>query len=104
MKDRTDPTNRDTVPAMLTPGEFVVNKEATQMYADQLKAMNNSGLALRAKRNGVPGFNEGGKAEGNWWTNLVGSADYYKEKDKAQKQKWKESLETGVPMYSGREI
>lgn len=60
MKDRTDPTNRDTVPAMLTPGEFVVNKEATQMYADQLKAMNNSGLALRAKRNGVPGFNEGG--------------------------------------------
>ena len=60
MKDRTDPTNRDTVPAMLTPGEFVVNKEATQMYADQLKAMNNNGLALRAKRNGVPGFNEGG--------------------------------------------
>ncbi len=47
---------------MLTPGEFVVNKEATQMYADQLKAMNNSGLALRAKRNGVPGFNEGGIA------------------------------------------
>ena len=62
MKDRTDPTNRDTVPAMLTPGEFVVNKEATQMYADQLKAMNNSGLALRAKRNGVPGFNKGGIA------------------------------------------
>jgi spore germination cell wall hydrolase CwlJ-like protein len=47
---------------MLTPGEFVVNKEATQMYADQLKAMNNSGLALRAKRNGVPGFNKGGIA------------------------------------------
>ena len=62
MKDRTDPTNRDTVPAMLTPGEFVINKEATQMYADQLKAMNNSGLALRAKRNGVAGFNEGGIA------------------------------------------
>jgi spore germination cell wall hydrolase CwlJ-like protein len=62
MKDRTDPTNRDTVPAMLTPGEFVVNKEATQMYADQLKAMNNNGLALRAKRNGIPGFNEGGIA------------------------------------------
>ena len=53
MKDLTDPTNRDTVPAMLTPGEFVINKEATQMYADQLKAMNNSGLALRAKRNSI---------------------------------------------------
>ena len=114
MKDRTDPTNRDTVPAMLTPGEFVVNKEATQMYADQLKAMNNNGLALRAKRNsmvgvppaegGVPQFNEGGEAKGNWWTNLVGDAGYWKEKDKAQKQKWKESLETGVPMYSGREM
>ncbi len=64
MKDRTDPTNRDTVPAMLTPGEFVVNKEATQMYADQLKAMNNSGLALRAKRNSMvgvpPNYNTGG--------------------------------------------
>ena len=35
---------------------------------------------------------------------MVGSADYYKEKDKAQKAKWKESQETGVPMYSGREM
>ena len=69
MKDRTDPTNRDTVPAMLTPGEFVINKEATQMYSDQLKAINNSGLALRAKRNSmvvpqargsIPKYNTGG--------------------------------------------
>ena len=28
--DLTDPTNRDSVPAMLTPGEFVVNKDAEQ--------------------------------------------------------------------------
>ena len=114
MKDRTDPTNRDTVPAMLTPGEFVVNKEATQMYADQLKAMNNNGLALRAKRNsmvgvppaegGVPQFNEGGEAKGNWWTNLVGSSDYWDKKNQEAKERWAESRRTGEPIYSPREI
>ena len=67
MKDRTDPTNRDTVPAMLTPGEFVLNKEASQMYKPQIEAMNNNGLQLRAERNrGGPigakpgGYNSGG--------------------------------------------
>jgi hypothetical protein len=32
----------DTVPAMLTPGEFVVNKKATDMYGPLLAAMNSS--------------------------------------------------------------
>ena len=29
VKDLNDPTNVDTIPAMLTDGEFVLNKEAT---------------------------------------------------------------------------
>jgi len=33
--------NKDTVPAMLTPGEFVVNKKATQSNMALLKAINN---------------------------------------------------------------
>jgi hypothetical protein len=35
----------DTVPAMLTPGEFVVNKKATDMYGPLLAAMNSSPAA-----------------------------------------------------------
>jgi hypothetical protein len=34
--------NTDTVPAMLTPGEFVVNKEATQKNRPLLEAINSS--------------------------------------------------------------
>ena len=32
--------NTDTVPAMLTPGEFVINKRSTAKYRPTLKAMN----------------------------------------------------------------
>jgi len=43
--------NKDTVPAMLTPGEFVVNKEATQSNLNLLHAINNGT---------IKGFNNGG--------------------------------------------
>jgi len=36
--------NTDTVPAMLTPGEFVVNKKATSQNLGLLKAINNGGI------------------------------------------------------------
>ena len=99
MKSLTDPTNRDTRPAMLTDGEFVSTKETMEIYGPTLVAQNNHGLALRAarneaylegksipkiipapdiphqmnegglavraKRNSVPGFNEGGIALSN---------------------------------------
>lgn len=44
--------NKDTVPAMLTPGEFVVNKQATQDNLPLLHAINSGAQ--------VPGFNKGG--------------------------------------------
>ena len=47
--------NTDTVPAMLTPGEFVVNKEATRNNMALLKAINNGSMA---------GYNKGGKIPG----------------------------------------
>jgi TP901 family phage tail tape measure protein len=47
--------NTDTVPAMLTPGEFVVNKESTKQNYDLLTAINNKQ---------VSGFNKGGKVPG----------------------------------------
>ena len=59
MIDRTDPTNRDTVPAMLTPGEFVVNKEASQMYGPVIESMNNAGLQKRAMKNNMVSANMG---------------------------------------------
>ena len=51
MKSLTDPTNRDTEPAMLTEGEFVSTKETMEIYGPTLVAQNNHGLALRAARN-----------------------------------------------------
>jgi len=63
MIDKTDPTNRDTVPAMLTPGEFVLNKEASTMFAPVIEQMNDAGLQHRAMKNmggGIPTYNTGG--------------------------------------------
>ena len=42
-----DPKGSDTVPAWLTPGEFVVNKEATDMYGPIIKQMNDHGRAIQ---------------------------------------------------------
>ena len=63
MIDKTDPTNRDTVPAMLTPGEFVLNKEASTMFAPVIEQMNDAGLQHRAMKNmggGITTYNTGG--------------------------------------------
>lgn len=46
--------NKDTEPALLTPGEFVVNKKAAEKYGPTLEAMNSGKLK---------GFNEGGEAK-----------------------------------------
>ena len=46
------PRGTDTVPAMLTPGEFVVNRKATQQNLPLLKSINN----------GAKGYSKGGVA------------------------------------------
>ena len=43
-----EPKGTDTVPAWLTPGEFVVNKEATEMFGPMIKKINDIG---RKKQN-----------------------------------------------------
>ncbi len=42
-----EPRGTDTVPAWLTPGEFVVNKEATDMYGPLIKQMNDEGRKIQ---------------------------------------------------------
>ena len=49
------PQGTDTVPAMLTPGEFVINRQATQANLPLLKAINSG------ERLVPPGFDAGGK-------------------------------------------
>lgn len=51
--------NTDSVPALLTPGEFVVNKQAADRFGPVLQAINNSSVAKFA-RGGPVGFNVGG--------------------------------------------
>ena len=41
--------NKDTVPAMLTPGEFVVNKAAAQRYGALLTSINSPGYGMSGK-------------------------------------------------------
>jgi hypothetical protein len=52
--------NTDTVPAMLTPGEFVINKESTKQNYDLLTAINNGN---------VNKYNKGGVASGVQYLN-----------------------------------
>jgi hypothetical protein len=57
------PRGTDTVPAMLTPGEFVVNRQATQRHLPVLRAINdgyyqNGGIVSYLEEGGEPG--EGG--------------------------------------------
>ena len=43
-------------PAMLTPGEFVMNSQAAQLNGPALQAMNMGGVAFRQDPTGVPGY------------------------------------------------
>lgn len=47
--------NKDTVPAVLTPGEFVVNKQATKENLPILHAINNGDAVQRNKGGMIPG-------------------------------------------------
>ena len=44
------PKGSDTVPAWLTPGEFVVNKEATDLFGDTIKQMNEVGRQIQDQK------------------------------------------------------
>jgi hypothetical protein len=46
------PKGTDTVPAWLTPGEFVMNAEATRMFEPQIEEMNNAGRAVQRQQGG----------------------------------------------------
>ena len=81
MKDLNDPSNRDTIPAMLTEGEFVMNKESTAMFGPQIEAMNNAGLAQRQAENEVfGGHNMGGVIQTNQY-NTGGLVTFLKDKE-----------------------
>lgn len=59
-----EPKGTDTVPAMLTPGEFVVNAKATKQNLGLLKQINNGGKASGFSRGGVVYLVEGGSVPG----------------------------------------
>lgn len=48
-----EPKGPDTVPAWLTPGEFVMNAEATRMFEPQIEAMNDAGRAVQRQQGGT---------------------------------------------------
>ena len=56
----------DSVPAMLTPGEFVMNRDAVQRYG--------TGFMSRLNRGNLPGFNNGGVVGAKYFQNGSTSA------------------------------
>ena len=67
-----EPKGTDTVPAWLTPGEFVMNAEATRMFEPQIEAMNDAGRAVQRQQGGtIPEY----KAEGGTVTDYDIPAD-----------------------------
>lgn len=73
-----DPKGTDTVPAWLTPGEFVMNAEATRMFEPQIEQMNNAGRAVQAQQGGtIPQYEADGgpvymNQGGSWLDSLLG--------------------------------
>jgi DNA-binding IscR family transcriptional regulator len=54
----------DTVPALLTPGEFVINKKsASRIGASKLHSMNQADRITGYNKGGFVGFSKGGKAK-----------------------------------------
>jgi lysozyme len=73
-----NPKGTDTVPAWLTPGEFVMNAEATRMFEPQIEQMNNAGRAVQAQQGGtIPEYSAHGgpvymNQGGSWLDSLLG--------------------------------
>ena len=112
------PKGSDTVPAWLTPGEFVVNKEATDLFGPQIEQMNNIGRELQEnniKPNQViqpwnmeiPTYAEGGQgiADTSWITGDLISKLAYIESDNIHRDKSKAGQygydHTGLRMSEG---
>jgi TP901 family phage tail tape measure protein len=69
------PIGTDTVPAMLTPGEFVINAQATKQHYSLLNAINNSrGGPVQASSGGVIQHYQGGGAVGGGAEAFAGAA------------------------------
>ena len=60
----------DTVAAMLTPGEFVVNKQAAQTAMPFLEALNSGKVPGFAKGGKVKGYQKGGKVTGTEFAHI----------------------------------
>ena len=48
-----EPRGTDTVPAWLTPGEFVMNAEAVRMFEPEIEDMNNKGREVQMQQGGT---------------------------------------------------
>jgi TP901 family phage tail tape measure protein len=94
------PRGTDTVPAMLTPGEFVVNRQATQQNLSLLKAINSGNYNEFSKgysQGGVVYLRKGGLTPDELRMN--------KEKaDEARAQKRQEQKDRQAPINARKEI
>ena len=90
------PKGTDTVPAMLTPGEFVVNKKATQKNLGLLKQINGNGYSSGGS---VRYYSDGGYVFGKEWSPM---SNFVETEEGAQKRalgRYDSSKETETKNY-----
>jgi hypothetical protein len=76
------PKGTDTVPAMLTPGEFVINREATQQHLPLLQAINKSkGGVIYLKYGSDEPVEEDGPSYISQYTRNIGAANMVRTAD-----------------------
>jgi len=112
------PKGTDTVPAWLTPGEYVMNAEATRMFKPQIEAMNNHGKAIQRMQGGtVPDYkacggkvmykNQGGEV--SFFDNLINMITEDAKKERPREVEGRIDRSTlrepeGIPEYYGRSL
>ena len=102
VKDLNDPTNVDTVPAMLTEGEFVLNKEATQMFGPIIEEMNRAGLLQRDQENQMVQANAGAYVSSGY--NTGGLVNFLKKEEGYKDKAYQDQRASGQSVTAGLRI
>jgi TP901 family phage tail tape measure protein len=92
----------DSVPAMLTPGEFVVNRSAAQSNIDILEAINSGDSVMRLSMGGkIPRYSKGGRGVKPEFLHMDEPRAATKEEIKAA-QKYSADARVGKALEAGK--
>ena len=86
------PKGTDTVPAMLTPGENVINAEASRKYQPMIDKMNNEGRAMQQAQGGpIPTYESAGGKIPMYANVGMNIKDFLKDKEGVRNEAYRDS-------------